>query len=228
MVLALCMVFKAKSFSQSIAIYQEAAGNYTNIRAVEPFPYPIMDREDIGNKASFGWEAGFTVKFISKNERLSFPLGIHYQVKGFHIKPAGPIYVLGENGTTFAFKTDRLGYRFDYLTFSPQAEYLLVGKWLGLSLGPCLSFRVKEGVKIFDHTGWEDDDGDNLANKFDVGLQAGLHAYWKRFGLFARYQHGIRENDKFKTVDENFQDTGFLAFRNRAAALGLSFRLTNH
>ncbi|MCU0346421.1 MAG: PorT family protein [Saprospiraceae bacterium] len=213
--------------AQKIQVYQEVASNYTNIRATEPFPYLIADRDDIGNQASIGFETGFTVKFSTKNERLSFPFAVHFQRKGFHVKPDGPVFVYGPNGLVL-FQTDRVGYRFDYLTFTPQAEYLLVGRWLGLSLGPYLSFRMKEGVKIYDRTGWEDDDGDSFVNKTDYGLQIGVQAYWKRFGLFARYQQGIGENDKFQTVDENFNPTGILSFRNQAAVLGLSFRLTNH
>jgi Outer membrane protein beta-barrel domain len=212
--------------AQKIALYQEASANYTNIRAIDPFPYPFGKREDIGNKANFGFEAGFVLKFIPKWERLAFPVGLHFQRKGFHIKPDGPVFAIGSNGNLVAFKTDRIGYRFDFLTVTPAMEYAVVRQKLGLSFGTYLAFRLKEAVKIYDHTGWEDDAGDTFINKTDYGLQVGAHAYLGRFGLLVKYQYGLQKNDKFATVDENFQPTGFLYFRNQAAVLGLSYRLT--
>lgn len=214
--------------AQSISFYQEAAANYTNIRVVEPFPYPYQERDDIGNKSNFGFEAGFTVQFNTKLERLSLPIGIHFQRKGFHLKPVGPVYVLGADGSLSVLQTDRIGYRFDYLTISPSVKYFFVKDLLGFSLGPYAALRVKEAVKIYDHTGWEDEDGDTFINKTDLGLQAGLYAHLGRFGLFAKYQHGLLKNDKFETADENFLPTGYLNFRNQALVLGLSYRLTKN
>ncbi len=75
-------------------------------------------------------------------------------------------------------------------------------------------------------SGWEDEEGDIFVEKTDYGLQAGVRIYWKRFCLFGKYQYGLRKNNQFETVDENFQPTGFLYFRNYVAVFGVSFRLT--
>lgn len=214
--------------AQKITVYQEASINYSNIRVTEPFPYPIGQREDVENKANIGFEAGFIFKINSKWEHFSFPIGLHYQQKGFHIKPEGAVYGMGDNGQLFVYKTDKIGYRFNYLTITSTAEFAIIEDKFGLIFGPYTGLRLKEAVKIYDHTGWEDDKGDTFVNKLDFGLQTGLRFYFGRFGLFAKYQFGLTKNDKFVVTDELFYPTGFLHFRNQAAVLGLSFRLTNN
>lgn len=215
---------QASVFAQKFSIYQEAGANFTNIWLKEPFPYGINERDDLGNKANFGFEAGLSFRFLPK-KRLVFPLGIHFQRKGFHQKPDGPVAAFDANGNIVYFQTNRLGYRFDYLTISPGAEFLFFGQKMGISVAPYFSLRLKESAKIFKHTGWEDEPGNTFVEKNDLGLQASASFYWKRFSLLAKYQHGFRQHKEFDVVDANFAPVGQLYFQNRAVVLGLGFRL---
>ncbi len=217
--LSLLLLSLTCSVGQRVSIWPEAAVGGSNIRPTQ------YDPDDVRHDASTSFEAGLVAR-IAAWRWLSVPVGVHFQQKGFHFKPeSGVVFGFNELGQWAYFQTDRVGLRCQYLTLAPGVEAGFWKKRLGVSFSPFYSFRLSEGFKIYDHTGWKDANGDTFISKKDYGFEAGVHGYWRRLTLFAKWQHSLCTQKKYAITDESGAPLGSLYFRNRAAVAGLGYRL---
>ncbi len=143
-----------------------------------------------------------------------------FSQRGFHYKTPGTPIIL--NGQPAIYK-GRIDQKIGYVDVIAQVEFRPV-KYIGISVGPYVSWKVHEAVRYGDVVGWTKiDDELSLVKDVDFGASAKLSGHLGPVTLFVSWLHGLVETSMISLSDENGTPLGWLTTKNRALAVGAGY-----
>ncbi|MBK8965381.1 MAG: porin family protein [Saprospiraceae bacterium] len=166
-----------------------------------------------------GFFAGANLR-LAFSEKWAVPVAVQYSQRGFHYETEGAFFI--QNGQLALYR-GRVDYRLGYLDVQPQLEFHPV-EALGIAVGPYLSFRLAEQVKLGDVVDWTSTKDDELFAATDFGLAAKLTGNIGPAYLFAAFQLGLSNISNIELTDDNGQSLGALDMKNRAVFVGAGWR----
>ena len=117
------------------------------------------------------------------------------------------------------------GFRLVYIEVTGKAEYHLF-KNVHLQMGSYVGYLADEHVYVMGPEGLVQP-AYTMTDRWDVGLQGGLAAYFQRWSAFVRYSHGLKSIGRLNLVDENGGPIGSLHLFNRGLQVGAGYRIFN-
>lgn len=167
-----------------------------------------------------------TAFFAGANARYAF--GKHWAVQGDvqfsqrgyqYNTPGTPIILNGQ----LAIYKGRIDQKISYVDVITQVEFRPV-KYIGISVGPYVSWKVGEAVRYGDVVGWTKiDDELSLVKDVDFGASAKLSGHFGPATLFVSWLHGLVETSMISLSDENGTSLGWLTTKSRALAVGAGY-----
>ncbi|MCB9316747.1 MAG: PorT family protein [Lewinellaceae bacterium] len=181
---------------------------------VKPDPSDAFDA-----KFRVGFFAGANL-CLTFSEKWAVPIAVQYSQRGFQYETEGAFFI--QNGQLALYR-GRVDYRLGYLDVQPQLEFRPV-EALGIAVGPYLSFRLAEQIKLGDVIDWTSTKDDELFASTDFGLAAKLTGNLGPAYLFAAFQLGLSNISNVELTDANGQPMGELGLKNRAVFVGAGWR----
>lgn len=167
-----------------------------------------------------GFQAGASLNW-QLNERFYVPVTAQFSQRGFYANTESAYIVI--DGQIALFR-GRVDYRLSYLDLMPQLAFKPV-RYLSISAGPYLSWRLGESVRYGDVIDWKSTKDIPLYRDTDLGLAVRLGVHAGPVSVFAGYLFGLSNvASEIILVDENGQTLGELSAKTRAFHVGAGFQ----
>lgn len=178
-----------------------------------------QDPELLDPKFRTGFFAGANARFAF-TEHWAVQGEVQYAQRGYRYNsPGTPLLVNNQ----LSIYTGRVDQRISYVDIIAQVEFCPV-KYLGIALGPYLSWKAGEAIRFGDVIDWTDTKDNGLIDDGDLGISAKLSGHLGPVTLFVSWMHGMLETTKINLSDENGNALGQLTAKNRALAVGAAYR----
>jgi hypothetical protein len=158
-------------------------------------------------KSLIGFHAGLAGRFVLSDH--------------FYVQPE-LLFAQKGNDTKNTIDNLEIKFQYDYLSL-PVLFGVNFGKGLSVQAGPAINYLLTVHSKI----GSQSNSGKGEIADFEFGLMAGLEYKFKRFAMYARYEHGLTEYESYYLTDINGQSLGLVkGGANRVVQVGVGYDLT--